>query len=108
MTALRIVPYEPTFEMLQSGCGKHQPGQPMSEGLGECPAFVRRRRIWKDMVKHAPRFDQRPRAKGAGALGRVSYMSHASGYVMVRRPGCIPFVLTEKEWLALPLWEQGR
>lgn len=34
--------------------------------------------------------------------GRVKYMTHAKGYVMVRKPGAVPFVLSQKEWLALP------
>ncbi len=37
--------------------------------------------------------------------GRLRYMAHAKGYVMVRRPGCIPFVMDEKDWLALPISE---
>lgn len=36
--------------------------------------------------------------------GRITYMAHAKGHVMTRRPGCIPFVLTEKEWWSLPMW----
>ena len=35
--------------------------------------------------------------------GRIVYMAHAKNYVMVRRPGCVPFVLTEKEWRTLPI-----
>lgn len=34
--------------------------------------------------------------------GPVKYMTHASGYVMARRPGGIPFVMAEKQWRALP------
>lgn len=34
-------------------------------------------------------------------LGEIRFMAEASGYVMVRRPRCIPFVLTRKEWDAL-------
>lgn len=31
----------------------------------------------------------------------VRYLAHADGYVMARRPGCRPFVLTETEWRGL-------
>lgn len=52
-----IVPREPTDAMLQGACEKHTPGQPMSEGMRECPGFVRRRRIWADMIAAAPASD---------------------------------------------------
>ena len=35
---------------------------------------------------------------------RITYLAHAKGYVMCRHPGCMPFVITEKEWLSFPLW----
>ena len=35
-------------------------------------------------------------------FGRIDFMAAANGYVMVRRPGCIPFVMREKEWSDLP------
>lgn len=35
---------------------------------------------------------------------RITYLAHAKGYVMARRPGCIPFVLTEKQWLEFAYW----
>lgn len=38
---------------------------------------------------------------------RIVLMARASGYVMVRKPGCMPFVMGEKEWLAMPLWQDG-
>jgi hypothetical protein len=38
---------------------------------------------------------------------RLKYMAHASGYVMVRLPKCLPFVLSEKDWRALPLHSEG-
>lgn len=34
--------------------------------------------------------------------GRITYMAHGKGYVMVRYPGCIPFAISEKEWQVLP------
>ena len=40
-----------------------------------------------------------------GDGGRVRLMARSGGYVMVRRPRCIPFVLTEKEWARMPLFE---
>lgn len=35
---------------------------------------------------------------------KITYMAHANRHVMVRRPHCEPFVLTEKQWLEFPLW----
>lgn len=37
--------------------------------------------------------------------GRLTYMVHAKGYVMVRRPGRMPFVIAEKLWLSFPLFD---
>jgi hypothetical protein len=34
---------------------------------------------------------------------RLRYMARSGGYVMVRKPGAMPFVLSEKEWAKLPL-----
>lgn len=42
---------------------------------------------------------------GPPVLSKIKYLAHAKGYVMARRPGCSPFVLTEKQWLELPFWE---
>jgi hypothetical protein len=36
---------------------------------------------------------------------RMVLMARASGYVMVRKPGCVPFVMGEKDWLSMPLWQ---
>lgn len=33
--------------------------------------------------------------------GPIRCMANAEGYVMVRRPGCAPFVLSCKEWAQL-------
>jgi len=53
--ALRLVPVEPTEAMLQGGCSKHKPGEPMSDKWHEeCPSFVSRRKIWADMIAAAP------------------------------------------------------
>jgi hypothetical protein len=30
--------------------------------------------------------------------GEIRLMARADGHVMVRRPRCMPFVLTEKQW----------
>lgn len=38
--------------------------------------------------------------------GRIDLMAHARGWVMVRRPGCVPFCMKATEWLALPPWEK--
>jgi len=40
-------------------------------------------------------------ARRYDAIGPVVEMARASNYVMVRRPGCAPFVLTVKEFEAL-------
>jgi hypothetical protein len=37
--------------------------------------------------------------------GRIRLMAEADGYVMVRRPRAYPFVLSRKEFDALPLQE---
>lgn len=34
--------------------------------------------------------------------GPIRAMACANGYVMARRPHCVPFVMSVKEWLALP------
>ena len=36
---------------------------------------------------------------------RIRLMGRSGGYVMVRRPRCFPFVLSEKEWAKLPLMD---
>lgn len=36
--------------------------------------------------------------------GRITYLAHAKGYVMARRPGCTPFVLSEEMWKSFNLW----
>jgi hypothetical protein len=35
-------------------------------------------------------------------FGRIVCMAVADGYVMCRRPGCMPFVKSVKEWNAYP------
>jgi len=39
--------------------------------------------------------------------GVIVSMAAAKGYVMVRRPGCIPFVMHGREWELLPLEAKG-
>lgn len=39
---------------------------------------------------------------GRGSPSRITYMTHAKGYVMARHPGCMPFVIPEKDWLSFP------
>lgn len=41
-------------------------------------------------------------------FSRVRLMARSGGYVMVRKPHCMPFVLSEKEWARLPLYEEGK
>ena len=38
---------------------------------------------------------------------RIRLMARSGGYVMVRKPACTPFVLTEKEWAKLPLFDDA-
>jgi hypothetical protein len=35
--------------------------------------------------------------------GVLRLMARADGWVMCRRPGCIPFTMTERQWNELPL-----
>ena len=53
------------------------------------------------------KFEHKARARGCrqDKHGRLEIMGHARGYVMVRRSGAMPFVMTVKEWLALPEWK---
>lgn len=37
--------------------------------------------------------------------GRIRYMARSGGYVMVRKSRMMPFVLTEKEWAKLPIFD---
>lgn len=34
--------------------------------------------------------------------GKLLYMCRSGGYVMVKRPRCMPFVLTLKDWSKMP------
>lgn len=34
--------------------------------------------------------------------GPIRYLTRSGGYVMVRRPRCVPFVMHEKDWAKLP------
>jgi len=36
--------------------------------------------------------------------GPIRCMADAQAYVMVRRPGAMPFVMTKPDWVALPLF----
>lgn len=33
--------------------------------------------------------------------GEIRLMAHAGNWVMVRRPGCVPYTMLAKEWAAL-------
>ena len=46
-----------------------------------------------EKVDHRPAYDKH---------GLIRFMCESGGYVMVRRPRCMPFVLTLKEWAKLP------
>jgi hypothetical protein len=66
------------------------------------------------MGKLTPALDELMRYEAAlkeprwHGVGESRYMAHADGYVMVRRPHCMPYVMAEKEWLALPSAQFGR
>ena len=49
-----------------------------------------------------PRLSER-RRDGPDYYGSIRKMASADGYVMVRRPGCTPFIMSEQAWLSLPL-----
>jgi hypothetical protein len=56
-------------------------------------------------------FDKRPRVSAISTCDKLNVlrlMARASGYVMVRRSGAKPFVLSEKDWLALPVASTAR
>lgn len=36
------------------------------------------------------------------------FMAERDNWVMVRRPGCIPYTMFKREWLALPDVDTGR
>lgn len=38
---------------------------------------------------------------------RMKFMTQSSGYVMVRRPHAMPFVMAERKWINLPLWVEA-
>lgn len=50
-------------------------------------------------MKNFERVDTRP---GYDERGKIVHMVTSGGYVMVRRPRCIPFVLALKEWARIP------
>ena len=50
-------------------------------------------------MKNFERVDTRP---AYDAHGKIVHMVTSGGYVMVKRPHCIPFVLGLKEWAKLP------
>lgn len=78
-----LVPREPTDAMLQGACAKHTPGQPMAtdpkrpHAHVECPAFRRRRQIWRDMIATSPPPD--PIDTGSAATESTSTRSGRDG-----------------------------
>jgi hypothetical protein len=50
------------------------------------------------MTKPAPRHADRQ-----DTHGRLRCIVEAEGHVMVRRPRCFPFVMSVRDWQALPL-----
>ncbi len=39
-------------------------------------------------------------------LGRITYLCHTQGYVMARRPGAMPFVISERLWRSFRPWKE--
>lgn len=35
------------------------------------------------------------------------FMAEANGWVMVRRPGCVPYTVFKRDWLELPAAEES-
>ena len=52
-----------------------------------------------DLPVTAPRWER-------GAESR--FMAEADGWVMVRRPGCIPYTIFKRDWMKLPSAAQGK
>lgn len=57
-----------------------------------------------DARQFPDRFDGKRWTYKAGDMGRLRCMARSGGYIMVRKPRAMPFVLTEKEWARLPLF----
>lgn len=38
-------------------------------------------------------------------FGRITYLAHAKGFVMARRPGCRPFAISEARWRSFTFWD---
>lgn len=53
-----------------------------------------------DEIERGTRLQHRA---GSPHEGPITVMAKADGYVMVRRPGCAPFVLSVREAASLPL-----
>lgn len=57
-----------------------------------------------EQLREARRIRTRFEADRSRNGRRARYLAHNDGYVMARHPRCIPFVLTAKEWDALPFY----
>jgi hypothetical protein len=66
--------------------------------FGDPPSELTRRLIRKGLEPRNIRQDR---------TGPLRLMASAEGYVMVRRPGAMPFVIAEKDWLSLPEQERA-
>jgi len=54
-----------------------------------------------DDVKRIMRERREFEADRSDSHGTVRYMAHAGKYVMVRRLGCVPYVMHEDDWSKL-------
>lgn len=50
-------------------------------------------------------FPQGPKTR-ADDGGKITLMVRSGGWVMVRRPGCIPYTMHEKDWCKLADWQK--
>lgn len=41
-------------------------------------------------------------------LSRLTFMAYANGYVMCRRPGAVPFAISEKLWLSFEVYDRDQ
>jgi hypothetical protein len=69
------------------------PDAEMVVDLKTASEIERERRAFKrDRIGH----------NGRGTPSRITYVAHGRGYVMARHPGCMPFVISEKDWRNFP------
>lgn len=86
------------------------PGKPFAyfqwnDGWGVWEQTLKRPHPKNDVVAAYVLPSREYRAAREDERGRLTYVASGSGYVLVRRPGAMPHVRAEEDWLALPLYE---